>query len=69
MVEVARDEGRKELRIVRLGEYLDPYNVTVLSGLQPGDLVYVDSEQPGGGQTWAPAAPVRPAAPLRTPRY
>ncbi len=69
MVEVARDEGRKELRIVRLGEYLDPYNVTVLSGLQPGDLVYVDSEQPGGGRTWAPAAPVRPAAPLRTPRY
>ncbi len=69
MVEVARDEDRRELRIVRLGEYLDPYNVTVLSGLQPGDLVYVDSEQPAGGQTWAPAAPVRPAPPLRTPRY
>lgn len=50
MVEVAKDEGRKELRIVRLGEYVDPHHVTVLSGLQPGDFVHVDSEQPARNQ-------------------
>ncbi len=70
MVEVVREDNRRELRIVRLGEYVDPYHVTVLSGLQPDDFVFVDSEQSAGGQGWAPAAPpVRPAPPLRPPRY
>ena len=71
MVEVSNGEDRKELRIVRLGEYVDPYHVTVLSGLQPGDFVCADGERPTGNQGWAPPPPppARPAPPFRAPRY
>ncbi len=70
MVEVSNGEARKELRIVRLGEYVDPYHVTVLSGLQPGDFVCADGERPPGNQGWAPPPPpARPAPPFRAPRY
>jgi RND family efflux transporter MFP subunit len=45
MVEVATGDGEKELRIVRLGEYVDARHVTVLSGLKPGEVIYA---RPGG---------------------
>jgi multidrug efflux pump subunit AcrA (membrane-fusion protein) len=48
MVYVAKDNNERELRIVRLGEQVDQYNVTVLSGLKPGDFVVVDAERMGG---------------------
>ncbi len=66
MVRVDR-EGRRELHIVRLGEYVDPFHVTVLSGLRPGDFVVVTSAQPGGGQ--GRPIPGRPSTPLPMPRY
>lgn len=40
MVEVATDTDQKELRLVRLGEYLDREYVSVLSGLRAGERVY-----------------------------
>ncbi len=51
MVYVARDEKNKELRIVRLGERVDAYHTTVLSGLQPGEMVYIDADK---GASWNP---------------
>ena len=51
MVHVARDEKNRELRIVRLGERVDAYHTTVLSGLQPGEMVYIDADK---GASWNP---------------
>ncbi|MCP4042566.1 MAG: hypothetical protein GY731_11530 [Gammaproteobacteria bacterium] len=45
MVEVAREGGAKELRIVRKGEYLDRNHVTILSGLKDSDYVYLQQGQ------------------------
>lgn len=42
MVEVAKEAGDKELRVVRLGEYVDAQHVTVLSGLNPGEYIHVN---------------------------
>jgi multidrug efflux pump subunit AcrA (membrane-fusion protein) len=68
MVSVEREKGKRELRIVRLGEYVDPHHVTVLSGLRPGDFVFVSSERPGTGA--GPPAPRRPSGPTpMAPRY
>jgi len=67
MVYVEREKGKRELRIVRLGEYIDPYHVTVLSGLKAGDFVVASSEQAGTG--WNPPAPSRPSGPAPVPRY
>ncbi len=47
MVKVAVDEGRDELRLVRLGEQLDRDYVSVLSGLKPDELVYVNPQTNG----------------------
>lgn len=52
MVEVARPNGERELRVVRLGEYVDGRNVTVLSGLRPGEVIFIQGQSP---------APVGPA--------
>ncbi len=69
MVHVEKDEGQKELRIVRLGEYVGPRHVTVLSGLQPGDFIYVGDELPATGPGWAAPAPRNSLAPPMSPRY
>ena len=69
MVHVEKDEGQKELRIVRLGEYVGPRHVTVLSGLQPGDFIYVGDEVPATGPGWAAPAPRSSVAPPMSPRY
>jgi hypothetical protein len=68
MVYVERENGKRELRIVRLGEYVDPYHVTVLSGLKAGDFVVASSEQSGTGWN-PPPAPGRPSGPAPMPRY
>ena len=57
MVEVATEDGKKELRIVRLGEYVDARHVTVLSGLQPGEVIYVHQ---GGSGTSSASSGSRP---------
>jgi multidrug efflux pump subunit AcrA (membrane-fusion protein) len=69
MVEVVKDQNQKELRIVRLGEYLDPYHVTVLSGLKPGEFVSVGGSEPagGGGGGWTSPPGAAPPAPIRQP--
>ena len=59
MVYVAKDDNKKELRIVRLGERVDQYHVTVLSGLQPGEFVYIEAERGPGGLAPSPP-PVQP---------
>ena len=69
MVHVEKEEGQKELRIVRLGEYVGPRHVTVLSGLQPGDFIYVGDELPATGPGWAAPAPRNSLAPPMSPRY
>ncbi len=69
MVHVVKDDGQKELRIVRLGEYVGPRQVTVLSGLQPGDFIYVGDEVPATGPGWAAPAPRSSVAPPMSPRY
>ena len=44
MVKVVIEEDREELRLVRLGEQLDRDYVSVLSGLKPDELVYVNPQ-------------------------
>ncbi len=55
MVEVAKEDGDKELRIVRLGEYVDARHVTVLSGLNPGEYIHVGGR--GQDEGWDRAPP------------
>jgi multidrug efflux pump subunit AcrA (membrane-fusion protein) len=63
MVYVAREDDKKELRIVRLGERIDAHHVTVLSGLQPGEFVVIEGER-GAAEGWNPAPPpVQPGPP------
>ena len=45
---VVTAEGKKELRVVRTGEKIDPYNITVLSGLSGGERIL---RQPTPGMT------------------
>jgi len=72
MVEIDMGEGRKQLKIVRLGECVGPHHVTVLSGLHTGDLVHFDPErhdrrcQSGGRQ---PPVPGPQRGPVTVPRY
>jgi multidrug efflux pump subunit AcrA (membrane-fusion protein) len=67
MVYVAREDSKKELRIVRLGERVDAYHVTVLSGLQQDEYVYIEPEL-GGAGTWnPPAPPAQPGPPYPGP--
>lgn len=56
MVEVAKGQEKKELRVVRLGEYVDADHVTVLSGLNAGDFVYLQADKipPSGNRPVAP---------------
>lgn len=42
MVQVAKDNDQKELRLVRLGKPLDRNYISVLSGLKADELVYVN---------------------------
>jgi multidrug efflux pump subunit AcrA (membrane-fusion protein) len=64
MVNVVREDDRKELRIVRLGERVDAHHVTVLSGLQPGEFVYLEPDA-AGAQVWNPGpSPPPPQMPL-----
>lgn len=46
MVQVATPDGGRELRVVRLGEYLDGQTVSVLSGLRPGEVIYIQGQAP-----------------------
>ncbi len=46
MVQVATPEGGRELRVVRLGEYIDSQTVSVLSGLRPGEVIYIQGQAP-----------------------
>jgi len=39
---VQNEEGKPELRLIREGRRLDNGMVTVLSGLAPGDRIYVN---------------------------
>lgn len=57
MVYVAKEDNKRELRIVRLGERVDAHHVTILSGLQPGDYVYLEPEQTPGSANAPPGAP------------
>ncbi len=65
MVYIIRDQGEKELRIVRLGEKVDPYHITVLSGLKPGEFVYVPAESsPPPAWEVPPVPPGPPGMPV-----
>lgn len=46
MVQVANPDGGRELRVVRLGEYLDAQTVSVLSGLSPGEVIFIQGQAP-----------------------
>jgi hypothetical protein len=41
-VYVAGDGGRKELRLIRLGDYVSGNQVAVLSGLRVGERIYAE---------------------------
>ena len=43
---VVKDNGEKELRVVRTGEKTDPYHITILSGLSGGERI-VNHPTPG----------------------
>jgi len=72
MVEIEMGEGQRQLKIVRLGECYGPDHKTVLSGLRPGDTVYVNPERDdrrcqGGGRQ--PPVPGPQRGPVTVPRY
>ena len=62
MVYVAKEDNKKELRIVRLGERVDQHQVTVLSGLLQGEYVYIEGER---GPTPSPP-PAQPGPPYQS---
>ncbi len=69
MVYVVRDENKKELRIVRLGERVDAYHTTVLSGLQPGEMVFIEADKGAAGWNPTPGPTGPPYSGAPAPGY
>jgi multidrug efflux pump subunit AcrA (membrane-fusion protein) len=53
-VYVLNDKNEAELRLVRVGEYVDRNNVAILSGLKPGERVLLNPQSSGGAYWTAP---------------
>lgn len=54
-VYVLNQENKTELRLVRLGEIVDPRTVSVLSGVRPGERLFA-TPPPGMSSDWTPQA-------------
>lgn len=68
MVHIAKDQGKKELRVIRIGDDVDAYHVSILSGLKPGDFVYVNNpglRPQGPSSAW----PQQGQLPAQVPGY
>ena len=51
---VLNENSKAELRLIRLGDQVDRHNVSVLSGIQPGEQIFA-YPPPGIKSGWSPA--------------